>query len=138
MNDIKRVVDNNSKKRFHLEKLKNELTNLEELYIRANQGHSLAVEVEMEEIDEKTLINQCIHGTYLKCWELIKNQGLSKMSRQHIHMSEDFPDSKNFISGMRRNCQIVIFIDVKKALQGKINKNKFKLNYILYNNINQI
>ncbi len=33
--------------------------------------------------------------------EFISNKGLSKMGRKHIHFSEDFPGSKQVISGMR-------------------------------------
>lgn len=42
------------------------------------------------------------------------------MGRQHIHFSEDFPGSKNVISGMRSSCQVAIYIDIKKALEGKL------------------
>jgi len=38
------------------------------------------------------------------------------MNRQHIHLSEDFPGLKSVISGMRSNCEIAIYIDVKKAM----------------------
>jgi len=40
------------------------------------------------------------------------------MNRQHIHLSEDFPGSKNVISGMRHNCELAIFIDAAKAIKG--------------------
>jgi 2'-phosphotransferase len=55
----------------------------------------------MVEITENDKIDQCIHGTYHKCWDAIKQSGLSRMNRLHIHFSEDFPGSKNVISGMR-------------------------------------
>lgn len=42
-------------------------------YIRANQGHSLKnVNVDMIELTVQDNIDQCIHGTYHKAWELIK------------------------------------------------------------------
>jgi 2'-phosphotransferase len=103
-----------------MERLKNEDDGSEELYVRANQGHSMTnVEVEMTEINEANATSQCIHGTYYKAWDSIKSTGLSKMARQHIHMSEDFPGSKEVISGMRKNCEVAVFVDVPKALKGK-------------------
>ena len=40
------------------------------------------------------------------------------MNRQHIHLSEDFPSSGKVISGMRKNCELAIFINFEKALNG--------------------
>ena len=54
------------------------------------------------------------------------------MGRLHIHFSEDFPNSELVISGMRSSCQIAIFLNVNKALQGIIASNsnlKLKLIY---------
>lgn len=109
--EIQQIVESSTKQRFKIEMFEGEH------YIRANQGHSLKnVEVDMAEISGNDNIDQCIHGTYFKCWDSIKKDGLSRMNRQHIHFSEDFPGSKNVISGMRGNCQIAIYIDVKKVL----------------------
>ncbi len=111
--EILQIAENCPKQRFKIEYFNNEP------FIRANQGHSLeTVEVEMVKIDEIDQIEHFIHGTYYKAWESIKQQGLSKMNRQHIHLSEDFPGSKNVISGMRQNCELAIFIDAAKAIKG--------------------
>lgn len=111
--EILQIAENCPKQRFKIEYFNNEP------FIRANQGHSLeTVEVEMVKIDEIDQIEHFIHGTYYKAWESIKQQGLSKMNRQHIHLSEDFPGSKNVISGMRHNCELAIFIDAAKAIKG--------------------
>ena len=40
------------------------------------------------------------------------------MGRLHVHFSEDFPNSERVISGMRSSCQIAVFINVNKALEG--------------------
>jgi 2'-phosphotransferase len=53
------------------------------------------------------------------------------MNRQHIHLSEDFPGSKSVISGMRANCEIAIYIDVKKAMQDGIKFYRSANNVIL-------
>lgn len=111
--EIERIVKNCPKQRFAIEIIDNQT------YIRANQGHSLKeIEVDMIEIDETSSIKTCIHGTFHKAWDSIKLQGLSRMNRQHIHFSEDFPGSKGVISGMRSNCEIAILVDVTKALKG--------------------
>lgn len=116
--DLVAVVQNCPKQRFKMDRLVDESSGREELYVRANQGHSMSVEIEMKEITETDQIDQCIHGTYYAAWNSIKTQGLSRMGRQHIHMSEDFPGSKEVISGMRKNCQVAVFVDVSKALKG--------------------
>lgn len=60
-----------------------------------------------------------IHGTYFKNWTKIKTEGLSRMSRLHIHFSPGEPGDSQVISGMRSSCQLYIYIDTKKAVRGK-------------------
>ena len=80
--DIQRVVAENNKSRFHL---------LQEggvWLIRANQGHSMAnLDVDMKEItlEQAASYPEVIHGTYKAAWELIKQSGLNRMARVHIH-----------------------------------------------------
>ena len=111
--EILRITENCPKQRFLINYVE------QEPFIRANQGHSLKnVELDMIKIDEASSIKECLHGTYYKHWDKIKLQGLSRMNRQHIHLSEDFPGSKDVISGMRNNCELAIYIDIDKALKG--------------------
>lgn len=42
------------------------------------------------------------------------------MGRQHIHFVENLPSGQTPISGMRSSCQVVVYVDIKKALKGKI------------------
>jgi 2'-phosphotransferase len=64
---IFKIVENCSKKRFLIENFDGEP------YIRANQGHSLKnIAVDMVEITESDNVDQCIHGTFYKSWDLIK------------------------------------------------------------------
>ena len=63
-----KIVQNCSKQRFLIENFDGEP------YIRANQGHSLKnVAVDMVELTEFDSVDQCIHGTFYKAWDLIKN-----------------------------------------------------------------
>jgi hypothetical protein len=60
-----------------------------------------------------------IHGTYFKNWTKIKTEGLSRMSRLHIHFSSAEAGDSRVISGIRSSCQLYIYIDAEKALRGK-------------------
>ena len=55
--------------------------------IRANQGHSIPVDVELE---EKTPPDILYHGTGLKYTESIDRQGLIPKSRLYVHLSADY------------------------------------------------
>ena len=58
----------------------------------------------------------CYHGTYIDKVDLIIKNGLSKMSRRHIHISE----SDDAISGKRASSNVKIHIDMEKALNDGI------------------
>lgn len=54
--------------------------------IRANQGHSIPVDVELKEQEPP----ECLyHGTAAQFLEAIKAQGLKPMSRLYVHLSKD-------------------------------------------------
>uniref|UniRef100_A0A8C5QWE3 2'-phosphotransferase n=1 Tax=Leptobrachium leishanense TaxID=445787 RepID=A0A8C5QWE3_9ANUR len=115
--DIERVVSCNDKQRFTLRH--SECSGGME--IRANQGHTLQVEVELTPVGEE-LPHQAIHGTFLRHWPSIRNYGLSRMKRTHIHLSTELPgEGKGVISGMRNDCEVAIFIDLEKAVADGIN-----------------
>lgn len=59
-----------------------------------------------------------IKGTYLNLWESIKNSGLNKMSRNHIHLAAGYKNE--VISGMRKSCNLFIEIDLEKAFNDNI------------------
>ncbi|XP_053576035.1 tRNA 2'-phosphotransferase 1 isoform X1 [Bombina bombina] len=113
--DVERVVSNNDKQRFTIQQSENGV-----LEIRANQGHSLQVEVDLTPLGEE-LPRQAIHGTYLHHWPSILQKGLSRMNRTHIHLSPELPgEDGGVISGMRGNCEVAIFIDLPKAISDGI------------------
>ena len=45
--------------------------------------------------------------------------GLNKMGRNHIHFAIGLPDNSGVISGMRKSCEIVIEINMAKAMYGE-------------------
>lgn len=110
---IKEIVSSNDKQRFALK------TENGKLYIKANQGHTMKnVEVELEELKEAPKV--VIHGTYSEFLEAIQKEGLCKMSRQHIHMATGLPGKDGVISGMRKTCDIIIYVDCDAAMKDGI------------------
>jgi 2'-phosphotransferase len=96
--------------------------------IRANQGHSMQVQVEMTELIDPITI---VHGTYFKPWELIKQTGLSRMNRQHIHFAVGRLGEDGVVSGMRKSCTVFIYVDCAKAMQDGIKFFKSENNVVL-------
>jgi len=72
------VVENNDKKRFAF--------NEDKTKIRASQGHSISVELDLAETEP---LEYLYHGTVGKFMENIRKEGLKKIDRQHVHLSKD-------------------------------------------------
>jgi 2'-phosphotransferase len=88
-------------------------------YMRANQGHSMGgIEASelLTQITDPSEIPVCIHGTYMKYWDAIKETGLSKMNRQHIHMTTSEVQKEDARSGFRKSCNLLIFVDAERAM----------------------
>ncbi|KAL7424822.1 tRNA 2'-phosphotransferase [Cryptotrichosporon argae] len=64
-----------------------------EWYIRASQGHSLAVDTAAhlepvgDDEDGRRRAGLAVHGTRWELWDTLREQGLSRMSRQHVHLA---------------------------------------------------
>lgn len=104
--DLIRIVAENDKQRFSID--------AENDAICANQGHSI------QTVDDLNLVplataeefpGPIFHGTYAHKMPLIEAAGLSRMNRNHIHFTSDGAKS-----GIRRNCNVLIYIDVHKCL----------------------
>ncbi|PNT07569.1 hypothetical protein POPTR_013G094500v4 [Populus trichocarpa] len=112
--DVKEAVRKDNKQRLSL------LEEGGELLIRANQGHSIKT-VESESLLKAILspeeITVCVHGTYKKNLDSILESGLKRMQRLHVHFSSGLPTDVEVISGMRRDVNVLIFLDVRKALE---------------------
>jgi putative RNA 2'-phosphotransferase len=76
--ELEEVVRTNEKKRFAFNESRTK--------IRASQGHSIDVEIEFEEKKPPEIL---YHGTAEKNVEQIKQKGLLKMRRHHVHLSSD-------------------------------------------------
>lgn len=83
----------------------------------------------LEPIKDPFEFEEVIHGTYFNCLEPIMKTGLNKMTRNHMRNKQnikrlDFalgkPGKKGVISGMRNSCEVVIEINLVKAIYNKI------------------
>lgn len=61
--------------------------NEDKTLIRANQGHSISVDVELEEAAPPEIL---WHGTGMKYVEAIDQEGLIPKSRLYVHLSSDY------------------------------------------------
>lgn len=112
---IRSVVENNDKKRFEM------MTENNQTFIRATQGHSMAIietESLLQPITNPFEFTQVIHGTYLEPLPLIMKGGLNRMGRKHVHMAIDTIGKEGVVSGMRGSCQVVIEVNMTKAIHG--------------------
>lgn len=78
MEILERIVAEDDKQRYSF--------NDDKTLIRANQGHSIIVDVELEEVQPPELL---YHGTGEKYVESIDKQGLIPKSRIYVHLSTD-------------------------------------------------
>lgn len=102
--DIRWIIDNNDKKRF--------VFNSDETMIRAAQGHSISVDLKMKRILPPDVL---YHGTSISNSTYISKDGLKKMGRNHVHLTDD--RSTAYSVGMRyakyQNKIWIIEIDAK-------------------------
>jgi putative RNA 2'-phosphotransferase len=98
LQELQQVVAQNDKQRFSF----NETGNL----IRANQGHSIAINLQLKPIIPPAIL---YHGTYLQVVSLIEKEGLKKMSRHHVHLTADIDLAKKV--GARRGYPIIFQVN---------------------------
>ncbi len=94
---IEKVVTTNDKQRFTLTK--------DGGFIRANQGHSIDVNLGLE---SKIPPEVLYHGTASRFIDSIKQKGLTKGERNHVHLTADKKIAKNV--GSRHGKPIVLQI----------------------------
>lgn len=98
MDTLERIVRENSKQRYSF--------NEDHSKIRANQGHSVSVDVELKETQPPQYL---YHGTASRFLPSIQREGIRKMSRQYVHLSGDFETA--MAVGKRHGSPVVITID---------------------------
>lgn len=95
-------TDNKQRYSFHADKT----------LIRANQGHSIPVDVELEEKEPPEFL---YHGTGEKYVSSILEQGLIPKSRLYVHLSKDVETAKNV--GRRHGKEVVYIIAAHEMYQ---------------------
>ena len=93
--DLEKVVAENDKQRFSF--------NDDRTKIRANQGHSISVDVEVEETPPPAIL---YHGTIERNEKSIAERGLLKMNRLHVHLSADIETAKKVAARRTSNALI--------------------------------
>lgn len=77
--DLDFIVENNNKKRFEYSR--------DGKMIRASQSHSVEVELEYKKQHPPQFL---FHGTAERNDTSIKQNGIKKMGRHHVHLSQDY------------------------------------------------
>ncbi|KAH0556696.1 hypothetical protein GP486_005515 [Trichoglossum hirsutum] len=94
--------------------------------IRANQGHSITLEssalLNPITIVSPDIPDVALHGTFYGAWPaILESGGMSRMNRNHMHFAAGVPgQDAGVISGMRADAQILIYIDIRRALNAGI------------------
>lgn len=101
MEILKEIVLTDNKQRYSF--------NDDKTKIRANQGHSINVDVELQEIKPPEIL---YHGTATKYIESIKKNGLIGKTRLYVHLSKDKETAENV--GKRHGKPIVLVINSNK------------------------
>jgi putative RNA 2'-phosphotransferase len=97
---IKKVVETNDKQRYILSE--------DGKRIRANQGHSITVDLELE---SRTPPDVLYHGTAIRFLDSIKKGGLKSMGRQYVHLSRT--EEIAITVGRRHGEPVILYIDAK-------------------------
>lgn len=100
MQTLERIVRENNKQRYSF--------NSDRSKIRANQGHSINVDVKMQEMTPPDIL---YHGTALRFLDSIKSGGIKKMDRLYVHLSNDIQTAVKV--GQRHGKPAVLAVDAK-------------------------
>ena len=95
---LEEIVASDSKQRYSLD--------ADHRLIRANQGHSIPVDVELKEKNPPEIL---YHGTAEKFLENIFKKGLMPMNRLYVHLSPDVETAVKV--GKRHGKQVVLEVD---------------------------
>lgn len=90
--------------------------NQDKTLIRANQGHSIPVDVELQEKNPPVFL---YHGTATRFLEKILNDGLKAMSRLYVHLSKDIETALKV--GKRHGTPVIL-----KIYSGDMHKDGYK------------
>lgn len=101
---IEEVVTTNDKERFKLSDNRK--------MIRANQGHSLKINLGLESIQPPEVL---YHGTASRFLESINNEGLKSGNRHHVHLSNQITTAIKV--GQRHGFPVVLKIEAARMYE---------------------
>lgn len=104
MPTLERIVETDDKQRYSF--------NEDKTLIRANQGHSIPVDVELDEVEPPKYL---WHGTGEKYTQSIFKVGLMPKSRLYVHLSYDTETA--LAVGKRHGTPVIFRIDALKMYQ---------------------
>lgn len=96
--ELVECVKTNDKKRFSFDETGD--------LIRANQGHSVEVDLQLEEREPPQIL---YHGTVERFLASIMAEGLKKGKRHHVHLSQDVETAHKV--GARRGKPMILKVD---------------------------
>lgn len=99
--ELNEVVTLNDKQRFAFDETGT--------MIRASQGHTVEVDLELEPIQPPDTL---FHGTGVGSLTAILETGLSRMDRHHVHLSPDMETAVKV--GQRHGRPVVLLVDTKR------------------------
>jgi putative RNA 2'-phosphotransferase len=99
--ELVECVETNDKRRFSFDETGD--------LIRANQGHSVEVDLQLEErVPPETLY----HGTVERFLPAILPEGLNRGDRHHVHLSKDVATARRV--GARRGKPVVLTVEARR------------------------
>ncbi len=113
---LEKIVREDNKQRYSF--------NEDKTLIRANQGHSIPVDVELEEREPPEFL---WHGTGEKYVDSIDKEGLIPKSRLYVHLSSDVETAEKV--GKRHGKPVIYKVETAKM---------FKAGYKFYLSVNKV
>lgn len=95
MEELEHIVETDEKQRYSFSE--------DKTLIRANQGHSVDIDLELEPRRPPEFL---YHGTVGQFLPSIREQGLQRQSRQYVHLSPDTETAEKV--GRRRGAPVVL------------------------------
>lgn len=105
--ELNEIVESNDKKRF--------IFNEDKTKIRANQGHSINIDLALKPEQPPEFL---YHGTAQTNIDSILEKGIEKRNRQHVHLSQDKETATKV--GMRHGKPVILTIRTGKMAEDGI------------------
>ncbi|CAD5118004.1 DgyrCDS6745 [Dimorphilus gyrociliatus] len=105
-----RLAEEDKKKRYEIKESGGQA------FIKACQGHTISINntsIQKITTQQAQSYGFIIHGTNNKCWQKIRQTGINRMNRQHIHFARD---DENAISGIPSGCTVFLYVDMVGAI----------------------